>query len=55
MEVQINEPYKIIATGSLGNCVIYHNAIAIDMGVPFSAINPHIKQLQLVLLTHEHL
>lgn len=47
--------YNVIATGSTGNCVIYHQIIAIDMGVPFAAIKPYIKALRLVLLTHEHL
>jgi hypothetical protein len=47
--------HNIIATGSTGNCVIYHNIIAIDMGISFAAIKPYIKELQLVLLTHEHL
>lgn len=46
--------HNVIATGSSGNCVIYHNSIVVDMGVPYSKIEPHIKDLQLVLLTHEH-
>ena len=46
--------YEILATGSTGNCVILNDIIAIDMGVPFKAIKSHYKQLQLVLLTHEH-
>ena len=52
MEVQTG---NIISSGSHGNCIIYHKIIVIDMGVSFSAIKPYIKDLQLVLLTHEHL
>lgn len=47
--------YNVIASGSTGNCVLYHgNSIAVDMGVPFSKIEPVKHQLQLVLLTHAH-
>ena len=46
--------YKIIATGSSGNCVILNNCIAIDMGVSFKALKDVYRQLQIVLLTHEH-
>jgi len=48
------EVCKIINSGSNGNCEIYHNSIAIDMGVPFSKISPYIKNLQLVMLSHSH-
>lgn len=47
--------FNIVATGSKGNCVIYHNSIAIDCGVTFAKIKPFISDLQVVLLTHEHL
>lgn len=47
--------YKIIASGSTGNAVLYHqNTIAVDIGVPFNAIKPYLHSIQLVLLTHEH-
>lgn len=45
---------NIIASGSSGNCEIYHNNIAVDMGVPYSKIKPYINNLQIVLLTHLH-
>lgn len=47
--------HKIISSGSHGNCVLYHNSIAIDMGIPFSLIKPHLYDLQLILLSHQHL
>ena len=50
-----NMVYNIISSGSHGNCEIYLESVAIDMGVSFSAIKPYVKDLQLVLLSHEHL
>lgn len=46
--------YNIIATGSKGNAVILNDRILIDCGVPYKAIEPYIKNLQIVLLTHIH-
>lgn len=47
--------HNIIATGSTGNCVIINDVIAIDMGVTFKALKDVYRQLQIVLLTHEHI
>lgn len=46
--------YKIISSGSHGNAVLYYGNILVDIGVPFSKIQPYMYDLQLVLLTHEH-
>jgi mRNA degradation ribonuclease J1/J2 len=46
--------YNIISTGSKGNAVVIENSILIDCGVPFKAIKPYMRDLQLVLLTHCH-
>ena len=48
--------YKIINTGSDGNCTIINDIIAIDMGVSFKKLSSSIdiRKLQLVLLTHVH-
>ena len=46
--------FEILATGSKGNCVVLNDIIAIDMGIPFKTVKTYLKQLQLVLLTHEH-
>lgn len=46
--------YNIVQSGSSGNCVIINGRIAIDMGVPFKKLEPYIKDLRLVLLTHIH-
>lgn len=46
--------YKILSSGSHGNAVLYHNSILLDCGISFQAIKPHIRDIQLLLLTHEH-
>ena len=46
--------YNILATGSSGNAVIINDSILIDCGVPFKTLEPFVKDLRLVLLTHEH-
>ena len=45
---------NVIATGSGGNCVILDDLLAIDMGVPYKLIEPYVRALRLVLLTHIH-
>lgn len=46
--------YKIINTGSDGNCTIVDDIIAIDMGVSYKRLNSYVDKLKLVLLTHCH-
>lgn len=46
--------YNIIATGSQGNAVVLNDAVLIDCGVPFKALQPYYSKLKLVLLTHCH-
>lgn len=46
--------YNVISSGSKGNCVIYHNTIAVDMGISYSLIKEYQSNLQIVLLTHIH-
>lgn len=46
--------YHVISTGSQGNAVLINGAILIDCGVPYRAVEPFIKGLKLVLLTHIH-
>lgn len=47
-------PFHVISTGSQGNAVIVNDFVLIDCGVPYKAIEPHILQIKLVLLTHIH-
>ena len=46
--------YNVLSSGSKGNCVVYHNTIAVDMGIPYSMIKEYQNSLQIVLLTHIH-
>lgn len=46
--------YNLIKSGSQGNCIIYLDTIAVDLGVSFKAIEPFKKQLQIVLISHYH-
>ena len=46
--------YNIIATGSTGNAVLINDKILIDCGVPYKRLEPFVKGLKLVLLTHVH-
>ncbi len=46
--------YKVLKTGSKGNSVLYGNCVLVDIGVPFSLLEPYLKRIQLVLLTHKH-
>lgn len=48
--------YDILATGSTGNAVVINGSILIDCGVPYTTLEQsgYIKDLRLVLLTHEH-
>ena len=46
--------YKILATGSTGNAVLLNGTILIDIGVPYKVVEPYIRDISLVLLTHIH-
>ena len=45
---------QVIASGSSGNAVIYHDRIMVDIGVPYSDVKPYVRGISLILLTHEH-
>lgn len=45
---------NILESGSSGNGTIVFDSILIDCGIAFHKIAPYLKQIQLVLLTHEH-
>ena len=45
---------KVISSGSEGNAVIYDNAIMVDCGVTFKALESVKRSLKIVLLTHQH-
>ena len=45
---------QVISSGSEGNAVIYNNAIMVDCGVAFKALQEVKRSLKIVLLTHKH-
>lgn len=45
---------QVINSGSEGNAVIYNNAIMVDCGVSFKALQEVKRSLKIVLLTHKH-
>ena len=45
---------QVISSGSEGNAVIYNNAIMVDCGVTFKALETVKRSLTIVLLTHKH-
>jgi len=46
--------YRIISSRSKGNATVIGGEVLIDAGVPFKKLQPYIKTLRLVLLTHAH-
>lgn len=46
--------YRIISTGSKGNCVIINQDVMVDCGVPFSKIKDHLYFVKYLILTHTH-
>ena len=55
MEVQVKSSIcNIIASGSTGNCEIYNKSFVIDIGVPYSYIEPYKKDLKIIFLSHAH-
>lgn len=48
------EIYNIISSGSEGNCEILKQSVMIDIGVSFAKIKPHLKDIQIVFLSHVH-
>lgn len=45
---------NIIASGSKGNAVIYHNELLVDIGVAYTHLEPYLADIRYILLTHEH-
>lgn len=46
--------HYVIGTGSTGNAVLLEDRVMVDIGLPWSRIEPHADKLQLVLATHRH-
>lgn len=46
--------YKILASGSSGNAILLDNGILLDCGVPYKLIKPHLQNIKLIFISHEH-
>lgn len=46
--------HNIISSGSKGNAVIYFGTILLDCGVSFASLKPYLRDLQIVLISHQH-
>lgn len=47
--------YNLISTGSKeGNCLIINDVLCLDCGVSYKKLAPHVKNLQLVFISHCH-
>lgn len=44
----------VIATGSSGNAVLYHNEILVDVGIAYKHLEQYLPTVKYILLTHEH-
>jgi len=45
---------NVVQTGSSGNCVIFDKTVMVDCGISYKKIEPYVKDLKLLLLTHIH-
>lgn len=46
--------YKIINSGSDGNCIIINDEIMLDCGVSFKKIENYYKKIKLICISHIH-
>lgn len=49
--------YRVISTGSKGNCVIYKDLIMVDIGIKLKdreLIIPYLDSIKLIVITHRH-
>jgi Cft2 family RNA processing exonuclease len=44
--------YNVLASGSGGNATLVGSGIMIDCGVPYKTVDPFVRDIRLVLLTH---
>ena len=45
---------NIVASSSSGNCYIYNKDLMVDIGVGFNKIKDYLKDIKLILLSHQH-
>lgn len=50
----MNDIEEIITSSSAGNCYIYNKEVMVDVGVSYIKIKDYLKNIKLILLTHQH-
>lgn len=49
--------YKLIASGSDGNCIIYRDKVMVDIGIKLkdkALIEPYLENIKVIIITHRH-
>lgn len=46
--------YEILKTGSKGNCIIVEGKFMLDCGVPYKLIEPYLKDIKMIFISHSH-
>ena len=46
--------YEIISSGSDGNAILLENNILLDCGIAYKKIEPYLKKVKVIFLTHVH-
>lgn len=54
VQIRIRMMYRVIASGSTANAVLYFGSILVDCGVPYMMVHPYRYDIQILLLTHAH-
>ena len=50
----MSDVLNIIASSSKGNAYIYNQDILLDVGISYIKIKDYLKNIRLILLTHQH-
>lgn len=46
--------YEILSSSSKANCIILENIIALDIGVSYTKVKKHLKNIKLIFISHSH-
>ena len=46
--------YKILSTGSIGNCIVVNDYLMLDCGLPYTKIQPYLDKIKLIFISHCH-
>lgn len=46
--------YKILSSGSNGNCIIVNDYFMLDCGLPYSKIKQYLDKIKVIFISHKH-